>query len=171
MQTLDVISVNLWHIAVSLANLLILLVILKKFLYKPVKKMMTDREKNIQGRLDSAAEAERLADEKKAAWEEKLAGAQTEANAIIKNAADRAKLTADRIVEEAQGRAEGIVRRAEAEAELEKRKAQGEVKREIVEVSGLIAEKMLEREVNPEDHRKLIDSFIDELGDGDDGTK
>ena len=53
------------------------------------------------------------------------------------------------------------------EAKLERKKATEGIKREIVDVSSAIAEKMLEREVNENDHRALIDSFIEKIGDGD----
>ena len=55
---------------------------------------------------------------------------------------------------------------AENEAALERKKAIDGIKREIVDVSGAIAEKMLEREINSDDHRALIDSFIENIGDG-----
>ena len=69
---------------------------------------------------------------------------------------------------------ESVTKRSDAyqsEAELEKRKATEEVKREIVEVSGAIAEKMLEREINQQDHHALIESFIEKIGDGNDGNQ
>ena len=47
-QSLDVISVNIWHIVVSLANLVLMYVIIKKIFYKPVKKMIQDRENAIK---------------------------------------------------------------------------------------------------------------------------
>ena len=54
------------------------------------------------------------------------------------------------------------------QAELEKKRAQKELKSEIADVSSLIAEKVLSREINGEDHKRLIDSFIDEIGENDD---
>ena len=57
---------------------------------------------------------------------------------------------------------------AETEADLERKKAADGIKREIVEVSGALTEKMLEREINTDDHRALIDSFIEEIGEVND---
>jgi F-type H+-transporting ATPase subunit b len=96
---------------------------------------------------------------------EVITNAKREAESILKQATDTAKYRADQIVTEAGERAEGIVRRAEAEAELERKKATEGIKREIVDVSAALAEKMLEREVNENDHRALIDSFIDKIGE------
>jgi len=168
MQTLDIISVNLWQILISLANLAILFVIVKKFLFKPVKRMIEQRQKEIDDQYASAAEAEKQASDSREEWENKLSTANAEADAILQEATDNAKNRGDKIVAEAKERADSIVRTAQSEAELERRKATDGIKREIVEVSGALTEKMLEREINTEDHRKLIDSFIEKIGDGND---
>lgn len=171
MQALDVISVNIWHILISLANLVILFLIVKKFLYKPVQKLFAKRQADLEHQYAAADAAEQQALAHKAAWEQKLQSANAEADAILQEAADTAKRRAEQIVEEADRRAEGITRRAEAEAELERQKATEGIKREIVEVSAALAEKMLEREVNTDDHRAMIDSFIDQIGDEHDGNQ
>ena len=59
----------------------------------------------------------------------------------------------------------GILRQAESEAQLEREKATASIKGEIASVSAELAEKLLEREVNPADHTRLIESFLDEVGD------
>ena len=69
------------------------------------------------------------------------------------------------ILDEAKMKAHGIIRQAQSDAELEMKKAEHSIKKEIVDVSALLTEKMLEREINAEDHKGLIDSFIDGMGD------
>ena len=166
LQSLDVISINLWQILISLANLVILFLIVKKFLFKPVKKLFAKRQAELDHQYAAANAAEKQAQEHKAAWEKKLQSANEEADGIIKDATDAAKYRATQIVEEANAKAAGIQSRAEAEALLTQKRAEEEIKKEIVEVSSAIAEKMLEREVSQDDHRALIGSFIDTIGDG-----
>lgn len=168
MQTLDVISVNIWQILISLANLTLLFLGIKHFLFKPVKDMLAQRQKEIDDQYTAAADAEQKANESRTQWEQKLSEADAQADAILQSATDNAKYRGDRIVADAKERAESIVRNAKSEAELERQKATDGIKREIVEVSGALAQKMLEREINTEDHRALIDSFIEEIGDGND---
>ena len=165
MQSLDVISVNLWQILISLINLVLLFLILKKFLFKPVKKVLDQRQNELDGRYADAEKAVAQANEDRLTWEEKLSTADAEADAILQSATDNAKHRADKMIAEAKERADGIVRTAQNEAELERKKAADGIKREIVEVSGALTEKMLEREINTEDHRELIDSFIEKIGD------
>ena len=165
MQTLDIISVNLWLILISLLNLVILFLIVKKFLFKPVKRVLEQRQQEIDDRYAQADEANAQAQSSRQEWEEKLAGADAQADAILKSATENANRRGEKLVEQAQERADSILRTAQTEAELERQKAAAGIKQEIVEVSGALAEKLLEREINQQDHRALIDSFIEEIGD------
>jgi len=167
MQTLDVISVNLWQILISLINLVLLFLIIKHFLFKPVKKMLAKRQSEIDSQYDAASQAEKEANESREMWQEKLSTADSQADEIIQKATDNAKYRGDKLVAEAQEKAESIIRIAKSEAELERKKAAEGIKREIIEVSGALTEKMLEREINNEDHRALIDSFIEKIGEDD----
>ena len=164
-QTLDVISINLWQILISLANLLLIFLILKKFLWKPVQKVMKQRQEMVDKQFADAAEAEAKANEDKALWAEKLSTADEEAAARIAAADETARHHGERVVAEAKEKAQGIIRRAEAEAELERQKATASIRDEIADVSAELAQKMLEREISIEDHRAMIDSFLDEVGD------
>ena len=171
MQALDIISVTLWQLVISLCNLLILFLLFKKFLYKPVRKMVAAREAAINEQYNAAAKAEEEARADKAAWAAKLQGAGAEAEQIIRNAEVSAERRGDKIVADAKDKAEIMLRQAKNEAELERRKAEDGIKREIVEVSTRLTEKMLEREIRKDDHKKLIDSFIQEIGENNDGDR
>lgn len=164
-QFLDIISVNLWNILISLLNLAVLFWLVKKFLFKPVRKLFAERQAAIDHQYAAAEQAQRTADENRDAWETKLATADAEAQSRIDEATDIAKRRAEQIVREADEKADGIVRRAEEQAELERKRAEDGIKREIVDLSTAIAEKMLEREVNEHDHRAMIDDFIEKIGD------
>jgi len=165
MQSLDVISVNLWQIVVSLANLVILFLIIKKFLYKPVKKMLATRQNTIDNEYSEASKAKTEALQNKNMYESKLSEAKSEAEGIIQSAVNTAKQRENEIIADAKLKAEGIVRKAESDAELELKKAEESIKTEIVGVSTVIASKILERELSEDDNKALVDSFIDELGD------
>ena len=165
MQNLGIVSVNIWQILISLANLTILFLILKKFLYKPVQKMLDARRKEIDSQYEDASNAKQSAQAKDAELTERLANAKAEAEGIVKEAADIAKARGDKIVEDARATADGIIRQAEEDAELERKRVGETIKEQIVDVSTALAEKMLEREVNADDHKALIDDFIDKIGE------
>ena len=167
MQYLDVISINIWNILASLANLVILFLLVKKFLFKPVLRMIDARQAMIDGKISGAEQALAVAEESKAAWEEKLSSANEEADGIIKEATDRAKMRAEAIISEADEKALALTRRTEEQLRLEREKAESEIKQEIVDVSVALAEKMLKRKLSEADHRGMINEFINEIGEGD----
>ncbi len=171
MQNLGIISVNLWQILISLANLTILFLLLKKFLYKPVTKMLEERRAQIDKEYSDAANAKQSAEAKDVELTARLSNAKAEAEGIVKEAADMAKIRSDKIVEEAKAQADGIIRQAETEAELEKKRAEAAIKTQIIDVSTALTEKMLEREINADDHKALIDDFIDKIGENDDSDR
>jgi len=161
MQSLDVISINLWQILISLANLVILFLIIKKFLFKPVKKMLADREAAVDAVYSEADKAREKAESDKKEWAKKLSDADAEAESIINKAMETATVNSNKIIADAGRKADGIIHHAENEAEYELEKAKETIRREIVDVSSQIAEKVIDREINEEDHRNLIESFID----------
>ncbi len=165
MQSLDIISVNLWQILISLCNLTLLFLILKKFLYKPVTRMLKKREEELQGKYDDAETARNEALKAERELTAELASAKNRAEEIISDAAHTAELRGDKIIEEARDEAVSIINRAKGDAELEMRRAEQAIKGEIVDVSAAIAEKLLEREINSRDHSALIDSFIEKIGE------
>ncbi len=162
---MGIISVNIWQILISLANLTILFLILKKFLYKPVQKMLDQRRAQIDNDYADAENAKQSAEAKDAELTERLSNAKAEAEGIVKEAADIAKARGDKIVEDARATADGIIRQAEENAELERKRVGETIKEQIIDVSTALAEKMLEREVNADDHKALIDDFISKIGD------
>lgn len=167
MQSLEVISVNLWQIVISLLNLVILFILVKKFLFKPVNKMLEKRQSEIDERYNQADEAKRIAEEDRLLWDEKMSAVKSESEEILKKAHSSAIKKSDAIVSKAKEEAEGLLRQAENEINLEKKKAREEMKKEIVDVSVSLTNKLLEREINEEDHHKLIDSFIGKIGESD----
>ena len=171
MQTLDVISVNIWQILVSLLNLLLLTWIVKKFLFKRVMKVVDDRRAAIDGDYAKAQFAREEAEENRRNYEAAMAAAQQTSDQMISDAVRTAEYRGNEIVAEARNKAAEIRRQAEADAVLERKKAEEDMKREIADVSTRLTGKLLEREINAEDHRALIDSFLQEIGTEDDNNK
>ena len=170
MQTLDIISVNIWNTVISLCNLLIIFIVVKKFLFAPVKKVLDARREKIDSDYADAKKAMDEANAARTEYEAKLETARDTADGIIKDATGNANRRADDIVAEAKQKAAVIIKHAEADAELELKKAQSAIRHEIADVSVEISQKLLEREINRDDHKQLIDSFIENLGDSDENV-
>lgn len=127
--------------------------------------MLNERQANIDKQYSDADEAKAKALENQKLYEEKLSAAATEADGIVQSAVDTAKAREKEIIEDAKAKAEGIVLKAENDAKLAVLKAEDGIKQEIINVSTILTEKVLEREITQADHKNLIDSFIDNMGD------
>lgn len=165
MQDLDIISVNIWHIVISLANLVILFLILKKLLFKPVKKIVDKRQKEIESEYKKAEKTQAEADAIKAEWEGKMETAEAEADKIISDAVERADSRNEVMLYESREKADQIIRKAKADIERERKDARETIKKEIVDVSQTLSEQIIGREINMNDHRDLIDKAIDKIGE------
>lgn len=162
------VGVNFWTMIFAWCNLLILYLFLRKILFKPVKKMIDDRQKEIDDMYAGAEKSEAEANEMRKAYEEKLDAANSESEEIIRTATRKAQLKEEEILKEANTEARRVLERAEEEVQLEKRRIVNEAKDEISQMAIGIATAIIERDVSEDEHKKLIDDFIDGIGDEDD---
>ena len=87
MQSLSIISVNFWQIVISFANLAILTWIIKKFLFKPVKKVLDDRRSAIDEGYARAEEAQAEAEENRKNYAAAMAAVKQTTDQMISDAA------------------------------------------------------------------------------------
>ncbi|MBR2930296.1 MAG: F0F1 ATP synthase subunit B [Clostridia bacterium] len=159
------VGVNFWTMIFAWCNLLILYILMKKFLFGPIKGMIDKRQSEVDEMYTSAEEAERRAHELEAEYTERLSTAKEESEEIVRAAQRRAQLRSEEIIKEAEADADRIKERAGEEIELERIRAVNEIKDEVSEMAISIAEAVIERDISEEEHRSLIDSFIDQMGD------
>ena len=165
MQSLEIISVNIWSILVSLANLLIMFLILKRFLFKPVQKMMAARKQQVDQIYQDAKENRDSAINMKQEYEARLATAREEADGLVRNAVQTAQRKGDAIVAEASSQASHIKQKAEEDIALEKKQMLSDVRGEISQLAVDIASKVVEREVKKQDYDGFVDEFIKNVGE------
>ena len=159
------VGVNFFTMIFAWINLVILYVFLKKLLFKPVKNMIDSRQKEIDDMYSEAEGAKSSANEMKAQYEEKIASADAESEEILRRAVRRAELREEEILREADKKAARVMERAEEQIELEKKRAVNDVKDEVSSIALGIAEAVIERDIDKNDHDSLIDEFIDKLGE------
>ena len=94
MQSLEVFSLNLWQMLISLCNLIILFLILKKFLYKPVRRALEERKQAVEGVYADAQKALDTANASKTEYERELAGIRERADSMLASATARCEQAA-----------------------------------------------------------------------------
>ena len=159
------ITLDGWTFLAQICNLMIQLVIFKKFLLKPIKQVIADRKAKADSEIADAKKLREEAEAMKVEYEQNLQNARTEANQIVASAQKTATARGEEIVGEARAQAAALKQKAEADIAQERKKAVNEVKDEIGGIAMEIASKVVEREIREEDHRDLIDEFIKNVGE------
>ena len=159
------ITLDGWTFLAQICNLMIQLVIFKKFLLKPIKQVIADRKAKADSEIADAQKLRTEAEAMKAEYEQNLQNARPEANQIVATAQKTATARSEEIVGEARAQAAALKQKAEADIAQERKKAVNEVKDEIGGIAMEIASKVVEREISEKDHKDLIDEFIKNVGE------
>ena len=122
-------------------------------------------------KADDAQKALDTANASKTEYERELAGIRERADSMLASATADANKRSEAILSDARERADGMMRQAKNDISLERRKAESGIRSEIADVSTALTEKLLAREINSDDHRKLIDDFLAEMEDGNDADE
>ncbi len=142
-QIIHAFGIDVRLIIIQIINFTVLMVALGYFLYKPVLKMLADREAKIAQGLKDAEDAAKAKDEAGVEKQGILAAAHADATEVANRAKKAAEVKASEIVGEAEAKAASVLAEAEAKRELIKEQARKESEKEIAQVAILAAEKVL----------------------------
>ena len=159
------VGVNFWTALFILLNTLIIFFVAKKFLFGPVMKIIADRQQEIDDMYAQAESSRDTAEKLQSEYEEKLSEAAATSERLVKEATVRGQAKEEEIIRQANERAEAIRAKASADIAQEKKKALNDAKDEISVIALAIAGKVVGRELDANDQSKLVDSFIEELGE------
>lgn len=158
-------GVNPWTALFALANFLFLFFMLRKFLFKPVMKMIDDRQREIDDLYKDAEDAKKDAQAKQQEYDRKLSAAQQTSEQLVREAVARGQSREEEILRQANAQASAMMDKAADDIAREKKKAVNDAKDEISVIALSIAGKVVGRELNDADHARLVDGFIEELGE------
>ena len=160
MESQQLVTIIPWTFIAQILNLFIQVYLIKRFLFKPINEVLQKRQQLANQNIEEAKKAKEDAEAVKAEYESSMSNARAEAGRIIEDAKKDAGLRADEMIREAQAEASSIKAKAEADIRLERKKALNEVKDEIGSLAMDIAGKVVEKEIREDDHRALIDEFL-----------
>ncbi len=161
----DMMGVNFWTALFTLLNTLTIFFVAKKFLFAPVMKIIDDRQKEIDDLYADAGTAREQALVMESEYKDKLSKAMETSEQIVKDAVARGQERQDEILRQANRDASALMDKARSDIALEKKKAINDAKDEISGMAVAIAEKVVGRELNDTDQAKLVEDFINELGE------
>ena len=159
------VSIAPWTMIFTWINLIILVFVMKKFLFKPVMNMFAQREKEVSEMYEKAESAQQNAQSLEKEYTEKLSFAKEEASRIMKDATHEATLRGEEIISDAQNKAASTIAKAQKEIEREKLSAINDIKRDITSIAVSVAEKVIEKDINESDYERLVEEFIEGSGE------
>ena len=165
MDVQELVGLVPWTFVAQICNLFIQVYLIKRFLFKPVNEMLEKRKALADAQIREAEKAKADADAIKTEYEQNMKEAKEKANEILTTAQRTAALQSEEVLKEAASQAAALKSKAESDIAQEKRKAVNEIKYEIGGMAVEIAGKVIEREISEEDHAKLIDEFIANVGE------
>ncbi len=161
---LDLVSIDPGTIVFTLINTLIIFLIFRIFLYKPVCNILEKRKEMAASEIADAQKAKEAAEKAEQEYTARLADAKNEAAEIVKQATLRAQKREEEIVSEANQKAADIRAKAEENIERDKQRALNEIKDEISEMVVMAASKVVEKEISEKDNEEIISRFLSEVG-------
>lgn len=165
MQVQELVTLVPWTLIAQILNLFLQAFLIKKFLFKPIREILEKRKAMADAQISDAEKAKEEALTMKAEYEQNMAQAREKANDILANAQKTASAQSEEILQEANQQAKAIKAKAESDIAQERKKAVNDIKNEIGSMAMDIAGKVIEREISEEDHRKLIDEYIQNVGE------
>ena len=150
---------------VTLATFVILLALLKKFAWGPLKEVMDKRERDINKDIDDAEQAKINAQKLEEENRKTLKETQDEVQRILDDAKVQARKQHEEIIHEANVRANGMIETAQSEINSEKERALADINNQVSELSVLITSKVLRKEISEQDQKDLVEKYLKEAGD------
>lgn len=153
-------SEMLADLVINIINIVILFLVTKKLLYKPVKQYLDARKEKIAAQFEEAQLSKKEAEEAKTEYCELIENAQALFDRTVDEAKAQAKESAERIVLDAKQQAQKLIDEAKLSAEAEHQKMLENAKNDIADVAVQISNKIIQREITDADNRRIIDSFF-----------
>lgn len=161
----EFLNINFFTALFTLINTVVLFLVLKHFLFKPVMKMLQDRQQEIDGMYADAGKAKKEAQQMESEYRQKLEESVQTGERLVKEAVARGQSREEEIIRQANAQADAIRAKASADIAQEKKKAINDAKNEISDLAMAIAGKVVGRALNEADQAALVDRFIEELGE------
>lgn len=148
----------------TMLNFAILLWALHRFLYKPLLGAISAREQEIEGAIRKAREDRDEAERLRKEFEGRINEAQREAHDILNKATKAATSAKEQIETEARTKAAEMLENATRTIEREKSKAIAELREEVASLAVAVAGKVIEKNLNTEEQKRLAERFVAEVG-------
>ena len=159
------------NLVFTIINLLVLYLLMKKFLFGPIIKVMDVRKAMIDQQFAGAKEQEDQAKALKEQYEGALKSAREESFQIMEQARKEAKAQADKTVEDTQAKVSAMLAKAQEDINTERENALRQMKDDVASLAMEAAGKIIGKNSGADQDLSLYDQFIEKAGDPDDSDR
>ncbi len=146
----------------TVINLIIFYVLMRFFLIKPIRKTLQARKELIDNQFKEAESTVNAANEKMADYEDRIKNVDTEAQEIISDARDKAKVEYNKILDKANDDAAKMKQEAQKQIEQDTQNARRDVKEELAKLAMETAQKVVGESVNAQTDADIYNKFLNE---------
>jgi len=161
---LEGLGINLNGLIAQIVNFSLLFILLYMVAYKRILRLLDERSGRIRQSMEQAEEIKRRLAQAQQDYERQLEQARREGQAIIAQAAQAADRLREETARQAKEEAQKLVEKAKSEIDYERRRAMAELREDVANIAVLAAGKVINRSLDPEAHRQLIQDFLKETG-------
>ena len=147
----------------TIVTFLVLLALLAKFAWRPLLQALESRQESIRKSLDDAQKAKQELERLHAESAEIIRQSRVEADAIVTRSRGDAERLREEMKQKARAEADAIVKNAERQIQLETGRAIQQIRREAVDLSVMIASKLIQRNLTKEDNERLIEEALKQV--------
>lgn len=165
MDILNSLGVNIKAIIIQAVGFLILLFILKKYLFGKISVMLNERSEGVKKVYTKIENDKAEADRLKIEYQRKLSDAEAEAVKRIQDAVNEGSRVSEEIIKRAKEEIELMKVKAKEGIDQERKKALAEIRNQVVTLSLLASSRLIRQSISSQTAEKLVDDFIEEIGE------
>lgn len=159
---MEALGINLSGLIAQVINIVILLLLLRLVAYKPILRMLDERSSRIRASMEQAEQVKREAERTQQEFQAQIEAARKEGQSILTQASQIGERIKEEALAAAQKEAEGLLVRARSEIRLERDRAVTDLRREFADLTVLAAGKVINKSINKDDHKRLIEEVLSE---------
>lgn len=156
-------STPIGTILMTLISFLLVIYIVYKFAWKPINQILDERQAQITKDIDDAHRLKLASEEELANSKKEIEASLSRAQTIVNNAKDQGQESANRIIKDAEAKAEMLIEKTHMDLNRQRRQFHREMAESVLNISVMMAQKVLQREITDQDHRDYIHEFIERL--------
>ena len=165
MDILNTLGVNIKAVIIQAVGFLILLFVLKKYLFGKISAMIKERSEGIKSAYTKIDDDRLVAERLKGEYQKKISDAETEVARRIQEAVNEGSRVSEEIIKRAKEEIELMKVKAKEGIDQERKKALAEIRNQVVTLSLLASSRLIRQSISSQTAEKLVDDFIEEIGE------